>query len=358
MGEEPEDRKRTTTTTAPSPREPFRREGRDSHARRPHSSSRPRRDDPPSPRRWRDDRRHESDRSHHRRRAEESAIAGDHDERRNRPLQAAQARRDDPGSLRWEGKRPPGDVKDDPPARHERSPRGTKRFSETREAWQPRSSFFQHDERDSAGHGGRRYGRQDYGRHWGHNEHLDDRDKHKSEGHGLQEKVEQAQPQNDVDSTWKHDGFFKLEEEAPAAKRRPGFKERGMPLEEQGSAVTEPDARSRKPGLTSGMGEERRNYHSREFVRPDDRGARRGFSDYRSAGQRNGYDSRGRGFAGRGGRGRDRFEYQYGGRNNMHEAAGEQTEKWKHDLYDQKDNTPAPMTEEEQIAKVEALLAL
>jgi hypothetical protein len=202
---------------------------------------------------------------------------------------------------------------------------------------------------------------EDYGRHWGQNEHLDDRDKHKSEGHGLQEKVEQGQPQNDVDSTWKHDGFFKLEEEAPVAKRRPGFKERGMPLEGQGSAVTEPDARSRKPdqrGLTSGMGEERRNYHSREFARPDDRGARWGFSDYRSAGQRNGYDSRGRGFAGRGGRGRDRFDYQYGGRNNMHEAAGEQTEKWKHDLYDQKDDTPAPMTEEEQIAKVEALLAL
>ncbi|KAM0851052.1 hypothetical protein ACQ4PT_052668 [Festuca glaucescens] len=423
MGEEP-DRKRMTTT-AREPREPFRREGRDSHARAPHSSSRSRRDDPPSPRRWRDDRRHESDRSHYRRRAEESANAGGHEERRNRPLQDAQAGRDDPGSLRWEGKRPDGpdpvrwegkrpdgpdpvrwegkrhddpdpvrwegkrhddadparwegkrhddpdpvsragkplgDVKDDPPARHERSPRGTKRFSETREAWQPRSSFFQHDERDSAGHGGRRYGRQDYGRHWGQNEHLDDRDKHKSEGHGLQEKVEQAQPQNDVDSTWKHDGFFKLEEEAPVAKRRLGFKEMGMPLEEQGSAVTEPDARSRKPdqrGLTSGMGEERRNYHSREFVRPDDRGARGGFSDYRSAGQRNGYDSRGRSFAGRGGGGRDRFDYQYGGRNNMHEAAGEQTEKWKHDLYDQTDNTPGPMTEEEQIAKVEALLAL
>jgi len=176
----------------------------------------------------------------------------------------------------------------------------------------------------------------------------------------LQEKVAQAQPQSDIDSTWKHDGFFKLEEEAPVAKRRPGFKEMGMPLEERESAVTEPDARFRKPyqpGLTSGMGEDRRNYHSREFIRPDDRGTRRGFSDYRGAGQRNGYDSRGR-FAGRGGRGIDRFEHQYGGRNDMHEAAGNQTEKWKHDLYDQTDNTPAPMTEEEQIAKVEALLAL
>lgn len=223
--------------------------------------------------------------------------------------------------------------------------------------------YVQHDERERARQGGRRYGHQDYGRQRDQNEHLDDRYKHRSEGHGLQEKVGQAQQQSDVDSTWKHDGFFKLEQDAPVAKRRPGFKEMGMPLagQESAPAVTEPHSRSRipdQPGLTSGMGEERRNYHSREFIRPDDRGTRWGFSDYRSPGQRNGYDPRGR-FAGRGGRGRDRFDYQYGGRSNMHEDAGDhQTEKWKHDLYDETNSTPAPMTEEEQIAKVEALLAL
>jgi hypothetical protein len=58
-----------------------------------------------------------------------------------------------------------------------------------------------------------------------------------------------------------------------------------------------------------------------------------------------------------GGRGGDSFDYHYGGRNSILEAAGEQTEKWKHDPYDQTDNT-ARMTEEEQIMKVEALLAL
>ncbi|XP_010229013.1 peptidyl-prolyl cis-trans isomerase 8 isoform X2 [Brachypodium distachyon] len=342
-------------TTTREPREPSRREDRDSHGRRHHSSYRSRRDDP-SPRRWRDDRRHESDRSQYRRRAEESANAGDRDERRNRPLQDA-AQRNDP--LPAEGK-PLSDTKEDPPVRHEISPRGTKRFSETRESWRPRSSFFQHDERDSAGQRGRRVDRQGkYGRQRDQKEHLGDRDKHKSEGHGLQGKAEQVHQQSDVESTWKHDGFFQLEEEAPAAKRRPAFREMGMPLEEQGSAsVTEPDSRSRKPdqpGL-SGMGEERRSHHSREFVRPDDRGTRWGFSDYRSAGQRNGYDSRGR-FAGRGGRGRDRFNNSYDGRN-MYQAAGDQEEKWKHDLYDQTNSTPAPLTEEEQIAKVEALLSL
>ncbi|KAM3230334.1 hypothetical protein ACQJBY_060869 [Aegilops geniculata] len=353
----------TATATAREPREASRREGRDSHGRRPHSSSRSRRDDP-SPRRRRDDRRHESERSQHRRQAEEGGDdAGDRDERRNRPLQDPLARRDDPDPVRGEGKPPPSDAKEDHHARHERSPRGTKRFSETREAWRPRSSFFQHDERERAGQGGRHYGRQDYGRQRDQNEHLDDRDRHKSEGHGLQEKFGQPQQHSDVDSTWKHDGFFKLQEDAPVAKRRPGFKEMRMPLEGQESApaVTEPNSRSRipdQPGWTSGMGEESRNYHSREFIRPDDRDTRRGFSDYRGAGQRNGYDPRGR-FAGRGGRGRDRFDYQYGGRSNMHEEAGDhQTEKWKHDLYDETNSTPAPMTEEEQIAKVEALLAL
>ncbi|KAF7050168.1 hypothetical protein CFC21_058565, partial [Triticum aestivum] len=316
------------------------------------------------PRRRRDDRRHDSDRSQHRRRAEEGAgDEGDRDERRNRHLQDAKERSDGPDPGHGDGKTQPSDAKEDHHARHERSPRGTKRFSETREAWRPRSSFFQHDERERAGQGGRRYGRQDYGRQRDQNEHLDDRDRHKYEGHGLQEKFGQPQQHSDVDSTWKHDGFFKLQEDAPVAKRRSGFKEMRMPLEGQESApaVTEPNSRSRipdQPGWTSGMGEERRNYHSREFIRPDDRDTRRGFSDYRSAGQRNGYDPRGR-FAGRGGRGRDRFDCQYGGRSNMHEDAGDhQTEKWKHDLYDETNSTPAPMTEEEQIAKVEALLAL
>lgn len=58
-------------------------------------------------------------------------------------MQDAKARSDGPDPGRGEGKPPPSDAKEDPPARHERSPRGTKRFSETREAWRPRSSFFQ-----------------------------------------------------------------------------------------------------------------------------------------------------------------------------------------------------------------------
>uniref|UniRef100_A0A0E0CWU0 Btz domain-containing protein n=1 Tax=Oryza meridionalis TaxID=40149 RepID=A0A0E0CWU0_9ORYZ len=337
------------------------RERDHTHGRRPHSSSRSRRDDP-SPRRRREDRRHhESDRSHrHRSRAEEGAKAVDRDQQRDRSWQDA-AQPDDP--LRAETK-PLDDARNGSPARHERSPRGTKLFPESRDARRPRS-FFQHDERGSAGQGGRRYYRQasDRGRQRDEKEHVGDREKNKDEGKAVQD-----EQQNDGESTWKHDGFFQLEEEAHPAKRRPPFNEMGMPLEgkESVTAVTEPDSRSHKhdqAGPTSAIGEERRNYHPRgfdrhggPFGRPDGRGMRRGFSDHRNAGQRNGYDSWGR-FAGRG-RGRDRFNNPYDGRNSMHQAAGDQAEKWKHDLYDQTNRSPTPKTEEEQIAKIEALLAL
>jgi hypothetical protein len=88
-----------------------------------------------SPRRRRDDRRRESDRSHYRSRDEESAEVADHDQKRNRDT----AQGDDPPN---DESKSASDVKDGPSTRHERSPRGTKRFSESREAWRPRS-FFQ-----------------------------------------------------------------------------------------------------------------------------------------------------------------------------------------------------------------------
>ncbi|XP_006649585.1 vicilin-like seed storage protein At2g18540 [Oryza brachyantha] len=346
-----------------APRASRRERERDTHGRRPRSSSRSRRDGP-SPRRRREDRRrHESDRSHyHRSRAEESAKAGDRDQTRDKPLQDAATQQDDPS--RAEAKSL-DDARNSSPARHDRSPRGTKRFPESRDAKHPRS-FFQHDERGSAGQGGRRYYRQasDRGRQRDEKEHFADRERNKDEG-----KVRRYEQQNDGDSTWKHDGFFQMEEEAHPAKRRPPpFNEMGMPLEgkESATAVTEPDSGSHKhdqDGPTSAVGEERRDYHPRgfdrhggPFVRPDGRGMRRGFSDHRNAGQRNAYDSWGR-FAGRG-RGRERFNNSYDGRNSMHQAVGDQAEKWKHDLYDQTNRSPTPKTEEEQIAKIEALLAL
>jgi hypothetical protein len=59
----------------------------------------------------------------------------DHDQKRNRD--AAQSA--DPPNAESKSA---SDLKNGPSTRHERSPRGTKRFSESSEAWRPRS-FFQ-----------------------------------------------------------------------------------------------------------------------------------------------------------------------------------------------------------------------
>lgn len=88
-----------------------------------------------SPRRRRDDRRHESDRARHKSRDEESARAADHDQKRNKDVVGGD------GPLNEEVKSL-SHMKDDPPARRDRSPRGTKRFSESRES-RRLQSFFQ-----------------------------------------------------------------------------------------------------------------------------------------------------------------------------------------------------------------------
>lgn len=64
----------------------------------------------------------------------------------------------------------------------------------------------------------------------------------------------------------------------------------------------------------------------------------------RGAGERNVYDLRGY-FAGRSGRGRERFDYPYGGRKNMHEAAGIK-QKVEERPFIIRQIIPQPMTEE------------
>jgi hypothetical protein len=98
---------------------------------------------------------------------------------------------------------------------------------------------------------------QDYGRKGDGKEHLADKHKEKAVGDNLHLKVDQDQQQKNGDSTWKHDGFFQLEEEAPLAKRRPPFQETKMTqVQESAPSVTELDSRSWKPdqpGTTAAM---------------------------------------------------------------------------------------------------------
>ncbi|GJN08740.1 hypothetical protein PR202_ga26693 [Eleusine coracana subsp. coracana] len=279
------------TMTTEEQREASRHEGRDSHRRRHHSSSRSRRGDP-SPRRRRDDRRHESDRGHHKSQDEEGVRVADRDQKRNKDVVGGDgALNDEVKSL--------SHVKDDPPARRDRSPRGTKRFSESRESRQSQS-FFQ-----SMASG--------YGGCW----------------------------RNDFASTMSVEMLGKVVD-AMTIRLAENLIDLGQLLQWQ-----------EKKGHTIAH----RDLEIRAFVRPDDQSFRRGFADHRSDGHRPGYDSRGR-FPGRGRMDRDRFHNPNGWRSNEYQATSDQGEKWKHDLYDQTNGSPTPKTEEEQIAKVEALLAL
>lgn len=70
--------------------------------------------------------------------------------------------------------------------------------------------------------------------------------------------------------------------------------------------------------------------------------------------RRGSFSSRDR-YSGGGGsyRGRERFN----GRLGQRRQSGEPVDKWKHDLFDEANRSPTPKNEEDQIAKVEALLA-
>lgn len=237
---------------------------------------------------------------------------------------------------------------------------GAKHSSDPAEV--PRSlSYFQHDERGNAGQGGRSYRKaNDHG--WSDpKEQSGDRVKDKAEAYDLQKKDERTRARFDDNNVWKHDGFFELEAEKPPARKRPAFREHKVPAESESAAgATALESRLPRhdqPVSGSSRREERGSYHSRGLDKPErqfNRGDER--NDRRGDVHRAGYQSRDR-FGGRGMRGRERFGGRYGERNTYRQG-GFQVEKWKHDLFEEANRSPTPKNEEEQIAKVEALLAL
>ncbi|RWW22714.1 hypothetical protein BHE74_00043068 [Ensete ventricosum] len=257
---------------------------------------------------------------------------------------------------------------------------------------------MQHDERGGAGHGGRSYVRRDAG-----NYHLmcvnqlytlifmsyffdffDILCPYKDEGRSNPkeptgdkvDKIEASDIQRKYDSRtrahagdnneWRHDGFYELEVEAAAPRKRPAFSERKMPTEKDSVATPPTGSESRNhldhQMLGAARREEKGNNFSRGdkperfFNRADDRYDRRGDRYVqRNEMHRDGYQSREM-HGGRDLRGRERFTGRFGERD-MYRQSGFQAEKWKHDLFDEANRSPTPKNEEEQIAKVEALLS-
>ncbi|WOL01652.1 U1 small nuclear ribonucleoprotein 70 kDa-like isoform X1 [Canna indica] len=333
-----------------------RREGRDSDGRRFHS--RPEREREPSPKRPRRDGKPASGRG---------SLDVDVEDSRER-----KHRRRFQDALPVE-KSSAADAKVKPDSMHDASdrkvdPHDIKHSSDPIEASRSRS-YFQHDERGSAGHGGQSYVHRvaNDGRSTSKDQTGDRVEK--KEVSDLHRKYDRSKVHADEKNEWKHDGFFELEAKAPVPRKRPAFSEKKVPAEKDSVALplTGSESRNHHDKQTYGASrwEEKGSNHSRgdkperSFNR-DDKYDRRG-DRYLQRNEMHRAEYQPRERAERHGvretKDRERFNGRYGERK-PYRQSGLQVDKWKHDLYDEANRSPTPKNEEDQIAKVEALLAL
>ncbi|XP_057488891.1 uncharacterized protein LOC130786781 [Actinidia eriantha] len=218
----------------------------------------------------------------------------------------------------------------------------------------PRSrSFFLHDERGNGGQVSRTADRRAASdRRW-----RDSKDQHTERAAGkttlrdTKRRDEKSQTRGVDNRVWRHDGFYEIEaDQAPPVRKRPSFREKKVEVDSENAdkAPTHPE-----PPL---LGDERRverGGHNPHFSdQPEkpfvgDREANKGEA------QRGSFPSRARYDDNSNYRGRERFN----GTRGYRPGGGVRVEKWKHDLFEEGNRSPTPKKEEDQIAKVEALLA-
>ncbi|KAL5988209.1 hypothetical protein ACLOJK_035972 [Asimina triloba] len=222
-------------------------------------------------------------------------------------------------------------------------------------------SYFQHDERSSAGQGGRSFNRREHGR-------TDQKDR---SGDGTRDKIvahdekgDERNPSRVDKSVWRHDGFYELESEATILRKRPAFREKKMALESENATVVAAAESSKptrfiRPLPDNTRREIKEGYHShgtdnnpeRPHVETDGRNTRTGDrAPHRGEARKGGFPSKERFGSSRSFRGRDRLGGRYGERN-QHRQSGFHVEKWKHDLFDEANRSPTPKNEDDQIAK-------
>ncbi|XP_022869199.1 nuclear speckle splicing regulatory protein 1-like isoform X1 [Olea europaea var. sylvestris] len=227
---------------------------------------------------------------------------------------------------------------------------GTKHSSDPTKI--PRSeSYFQHDDRRSAGQVGRSFSRRTDTEHgWRRDpkEQHSDRMEKKAVSSDKLQKEEKAKDNGEDNRVWRHDGYFEMEADPkPYVRKRPSFREQKIPAdpEKTDKAITNPQD-LQVDNVRRG---ERENV-SRNYDRPErsfmkEREAKRGEA-WRGNSSRERYGNSS-GF-----RGRDRL-----GTRQSYRPTGGRVEKWKHDLYEESNRSPTQKNEEDQIAKIEALLA-
>lgn len=181
----------------------------------------------------------------------------------------------------------------------------------------------------------------------------DGRTENKAATNDTRQRDERAK--GDKKGSWRHDGFFEMEADRPPARKRPAFREKKIQVDSESTdkAATETVKSSHRDRSLEGSGKrEERGRSGHHLDRPEKPFLGDKPPNRREA-QRVGFLSRERYGGGAGNyNGRDRFNGKQGYRGN-----GPRVEKWTHDLYQEANRSPTPKNEEDQIAKVESLLA-
>ncbi|PIN07563.1 hypothetical protein CDL12_19871 [Handroanthus impetiginosus] len=223
---------------------------------------------------------------------------------------------------------------------------GTKHSSDPTKI--PRSrSYFQHDDRGSVGQNGRSYGpRTGRERGWWRDSKEEQHGKAEdktvaSDSHRKDEKAKDNWEDNRV---WRHDGYFEMEANPnPPVRKRPSFREQKISAdpEKHDKVATDPKMPNHKEPAESGKRDER--WHSSQRSdRPE-----RSYARKRELNSRDRYGGASTRYGGR-----ERITARQG-----YHPTGGRVEKWKHDLYNEANRSPTPKNEEDQISKIEALLA-
>lgn len=244
-------------------------------------------------------------------------------------------------------------------------------------------SYFQHDERNAVS-SSRNVRRRPYPDHgsWSDSSKSRTTDRYGDRAdyadvRGRENRAQVLAKEEGSDKVWRHDGFFELEANEPQERRRPAFRETKVVSQDGDSGSKTAIAIDKRDGYNKvadsikreGRGDANERHH--EIETWSERVSEGGWRGRENV-PRNEDVERGRWlerdphndrFQYRGRfssslRGRERPGRQFdGSESNQLRSRTFSAEKWKHDLFDQANRSPTPKTEEDQIAKIEALLA-
>ena len=177
-------------------------------------------------------------------------------------------------------------------------------------------------------------------------------------GTGQSRELKDEKSHSKLDDFQRRDGFSERKDgQPPITRRRPAFREKKFPVD---SGEVDPATERKEEKSHTDLPSERNERKEEKGSNPNhlDRPEKQTADDRlpnRNGARGDGFSSRVR-YGGSGGngnyRGRDKFHGRQG-----YQPGKTRTEKWKHDLYQEVNKDPIPKSEDDQIAKLEALLA-